>query len=58
LLKAIKKHGIDGILEIEYEEETKFGPITPQLRDWVKIKMEIWRKISEIIRKYDLFHKL
>jgi hypothetical protein len=44
-------------MEIKYDEINTFGPTSLKLKNWFKIKMEIWRVIAGIISKYDYFKK-
>jgi hypothetical protein len=54
LLKAVRNYGITKMMEMEYDyyKENKFGPTSLKLKNWFKIKMEIWVKIAEIIENY------
>jgi hypothetical protein len=54
LLKAVRNYGITKMMEMEYDyyKENKFGPTSLKLKNWFKIKMEIWVKIAEIIVRY------
>jgi hypothetical protein len=52
LLEAIKRYEISKLMEMEYDTENKFGPTSLNLKNWFKIKMEIWVKIAEIIVRY------
>jgi hypothetical protein len=57
LLKAIDEYKIEGMMEMKYDGENKFGPTSLKLKNWFKIKMEIWYKIAEIIKRYEYFWK-
>jgi hypothetical protein len=57
LLIAIKEYGVTKMMEMKYDEINTFGPKSLKLKNWFKIKMEIWNKIAEIIVTYKYFRE-
>jgi hypothetical protein len=57
LLIAIKEYGVTKMMEMKYDEINTFGPKSLKLKNWFKIKMEIWNKIAEIIVSYKYFRE-